>query len=57
MKKKRKLKQQQSNPNQLCFDFIKENTSINVHIPKSSATILNSQFISAKRLVIKLAEP
>ncbi|MCZ7609828.1 MAG: hypothetical protein M5U17_06640 [Ignavibacterium sp.] len=56
MKKKRNQKQRQSDPNQLSFDFSKENTSINVHIPKSSATILSSQFISAKRLAIKLAE-
>ncbi|HMN17074.1 MAG: hypothetical protein HND40_13120 [Ignavibacteriota bacterium] len=56
MKKKRNQKQRQSDPNQLSFDFSKENTSINVHIPKSSATILSSQFISAKRLAIRLAE-
>ncbi|MDY0083715.1 MAG: hypothetical protein RBR74_11090 [Ignavibacteriaceae bacterium] len=56
MKKKKKLKQQQSDPNQLSFDFSKENTSIDVHIPRSSAATYSSQFTSAKRLAIKLAE-
>lgn len=56
MKKKKKLKQQHSNPNQLSFDFVKKDYSIDVHVPKSASTVFNTHFTTTKRLAIKLAE-
>lgn len=56
MKKKKSSKPQQPNPNQLSFDFIRKDSSIDVHIPKSASTVFNTHFTSTKRLAIKLAE-
>jgi len=56
MKKKKDLKRRQVDPNQLSFDFNKQDTSIDVHIPKSSAATFNLQFTPGKKLTIKLAE-
>lgn len=56
MKKKKNSKQQQSNPNQLSFDFFRKDSSIDVHIPKSASTVFNTHFTTTKRLAIKLAE-
>lgn len=56
MKKKKSKKTLQENPNQLSFEFLYKETSIDVHIPKSAATVFNTHFTSTKRLAIRLAE-
>lgn len=56
MKKKKIKKPLQQNPNQMSFDFLFKETSIDVHIPKSVSTVLNTHFTSTKRLAIRLAE-
>jgi hypothetical protein len=56
MKKKKSKKQTQENPNQLSLQFLFKETSIDVHVPKSAATVFNTQFTSTKRWAIQLAE-
>ena len=56
MKKKKIKKPLQQNPNQMSFDFLFKETSIDVHIPKSVSTVFNTHFTSTKRLSIRLAE-
>ena len=56
MKKKKLKKITQENPNQLAFEFLFKEPSIDVHIPKSAATVFNAHFASTKRLTIQLAE-
>ena len=56
MKKKKLKKITQENPNQLAFEFLFKEPSIDVHIPKSASTVFNAQFTTAKRLAIQLAE-
>jgi hypothetical protein len=56
MKKKKSKKTLQENPNQLSFEFLYKETSIDVHIPKSATTVFNTHFTSTKRLAIRLAE-
>lgn len=56
MKKKKSKKIPQVNPNQLNFEFLFKETSIDVHIPKSATTVFNTNFTSTKRLAIRLAD-
>ena len=56
MKKKKVKKLSQENPNQLSFEFLFKEASIDVHIPKSASTVFNNHFTSTKRLSIRLAE-
>lgn len=56
MKKKKSKKILQKNPNQLSLEFLYKEPSIDVHIPKSAATIFNTNFTATKRLSIRLAE-
>jgi hypothetical protein len=56
MKKKKSKKLSQENPNQLSLEFLFKETSIDVHVPKSAATVFNTQFTTTKRLAIRLAE-
>ena len=56
MKKKKIKKPLQENPNQMSFDFLFKETSIDVHIPKSASTVFNTHFTSTKRLAIRLSE-
>jgi hypothetical protein len=56
MKKKKSKKISQENPNQLSLEFLFKETSIDVHSPKSATTIFSTQFNTAKRLAIQLAE-
>ena len=56
MKKKKLKKITQENPNQLAFEFLFKEPSIDVHIPKSASTVFNAHFASTKRLTIQLAE-
>jgi hypothetical protein len=56
MKKKKIKKPLQQNPNQMSFDFLFKEISIDVHIPKSVSTVFNTHFTSTKRLAIRLAE-
>ena len=56
MKKKKLKKITQENPNQLAFEFLFKEPSIDVHIPKSASTVFNTHFTSTKRLTIQLAE-
>jgi hypothetical protein len=56
MKKKKAKKLSQENPNQLTFEFLFKEPSINVHIPKTASTIFNTNFNTTKRLAIQLAE-
>ena len=56
MKKKKAKKLSQENPNQLSFEFLFKETSIDVHIPKSASTVFHTHFTTTKRLSIRLAE-
>ena len=56
MKKKKSKKISQENPNQLRLEFLYKEPAIDVHIPKSASTVFNTNFTSAKRLSIQLAE-
>ena len=56
MKKKKSKKLSQENPNQLSLEFLYKEPSIDVHIPKSAATVFNANFTATKRLSIRLAE-
>ena len=56
MKKKKAKKLSQENPNQLAFEFLFKEPSIDVHIPKSATTVFNAHFTATKRLAIQLAE-
>lgn len=56
MKKKKSKKILQENPNQLSLEFLFKEPSIDVHIPKSAATVFNTHFTETKRLSIRLAQ-
>ncbi len=56
MKKKKSKKFSQENPNQLSLEFLFKEPSIDVHIPKSAATVFNTHFTETKRLSIRLAQ-
>ncbi|MBP9121490.1 MAG: hypothetical protein KBF59_11560 [Ignavibacterium sp.] len=56
MKKKKSKKLSQENPNQLSLEFLFKETAIDVHVPKSAATVFNTHFTTTKRLAIRLAE-
>ena len=56
MKKKKSKKLLQENPNQLSLEFLFKETSIDVHVPKSAATVFSTHFTTTKRLAIRLAE-
>lgn len=56
MKKKKSKKTPHTNPNQLNFEFLFKEASIDVHIPKSATTVFNAHFTTTKRLAIRLAE-
>lgn len=56
MKKKKSKKLSQENPNQLSLEFLFKEPSIDVHIPKSTATVFNTHFTETKRLSIRLAQ-
>jgi hypothetical protein len=56
MKKKKQKKSSEENPNQLSFEFLFKEQSIDLHVPKSSATVFNIQLNTAKRLSIQLAD-
>lgn len=56
MKKKKSKKLSQENPNQLSLEFLFKEPSIDVHIPKSAATVFNTNFTETKRLSIRLAQ-
>jgi len=56
MKKKKQKKSSEENPNQLAFDFLFKEQTIDVHVPKSSTSVFSIQLNTAKRLAIQLAE-
>lgn len=56
LKKKKSKKTLQKNPNQLNFEFQFREPSIDVHIPKSAATVFNTHFTNSRRLSIRLAD-
>jgi hypothetical protein len=56
MKKKKSKKAIPENPNQLTFEFLYKERSIDVHIPKSASTVFNTNFTTTKRLSIQLAD-
>jgi hypothetical protein len=56
IKKKKSKKISQENPNQLNFEFLYNEPSIDVHIPKSASTVFNTNFTKTKRLAIRLAD-
>lgn len=56
MKSKKSRKPVKENPNQLSFDFLYKDMTINVHIPRTSVKHLETHFTTTKRLAIKLAQ-
>ena len=56
MKKKKAKKHTQENPNQLSFEFLFKEPSIDVHVPKSASTVFSNHFTTSKGLAIRLAE-
>jgi hypothetical protein len=55
MKKKKSTKSTQENPNQLSFEFLFREPSIDVHIPRTSVKNFNAHLDAPKGLSIKLA--
>lgn len=56
MKKKKQKKSAEENPNQLAFEFLFKEQTIDIHAPKSSTSVFNIQLNTAKRLAIQLAD-
>lgn len=56
MKKKKVRKSDQENPNQLSFDFLFREPSIDVHIPKTNIKNFDTHLTTPKRMAIKLAQ-
>lgn len=56
MKKKKQKKSSEENPNQLAFEFLFKEQTIDVHVPKSTTSVFNIQLNTAKRLAIQLAD-
>lgn len=55
MRKKVSQKIIKENPNQLSFEFLYKDPSINVHIPKTSVTKFDTYINTTRKLSIKLA--
>jgi hypothetical protein len=55
MKKKKSSKSNQENPNQLSFEFLFREPSIDVHIPRTNVKNFDTRLATPKRLTIKLA--
>jgi hypothetical protein len=55
MRKKVSQKITKENPNQLTFEFLYKDPSINVHIPKTSVTKFDTYITTTSKLSIKLA--
>lgn len=57
MRKKISKKSPKENPNQLSFEFLYKDPSIDVHIPKTSVTKFDTYITTSRKLAIKLAQP
>lgn len=57
MRKKVSKKFPKENPNQLSFEFLYKDPSIDVHIPKTSVTKFDTYITTNRKLAIKLAQP
>jgi len=56
MKKKKSKKSITNDPNQLSFEFLYKERSIDLHVPKSASTVFHTNFTNSKRLSIRLAD-
>lgn len=56
MRKKVSKKTNRENPNQLSFEFLYREPSIDVHIPKTNVTKFDSYLTTDRKLAIKLAQ-
>lgn len=56
MKKRKDRKTNQDNPNQLSFDFLFREPSIDVHIPRTDIKNVDARLRASKGLAIKLAQ-
>lgn len=56
MKKKKSKKTIQENPNQLTFEFLFREPSIDVHIPKTAVKNVDTRIRVTERLSITLAQ-